>query len=188
MPRCRASMIELCMIIGLSVAVFAPASSFAGSASQIAADARSSLASLYEDSESAKTLGAKAKAVLVFPKIIKAGFLVGGQYGDGALFMNGKVAGYYNSAALSYGLQAGVQWFGYAMFLMDDEAVNYLHSSEGWEIGSGPSVVVWDEGATKSLSTTTLQQDAYVFIYGQQGLMAGLGLQGTKITEIYPSD
>lgn len=126
MSKFATSMIKFFLLVGISLAVLAPTSGFAKSASQIASEARASLERLYAESESARNFGAKAKAVLVFPRIVKAGFLVGGQYGDGALFEKGRVAGYYSSAALSYGLQAGVQWFGYVMFLMDDNAVNYL--------------------------------------------------------------
>ena len=97
---------------------------------------------------------------------------------------NGRVTGVYNNTALSHGLQAGVQTFAEAMFLTTDAAVNYLHSSDGWSIGMGPSVVVIDAGKARSLTTTTLQSDVYAFIFGQQGLMAGLGLQGQKITRL----
>jgi lipid-binding SYLF domain-containing protein len=70
------------------------------------------------------------------------------------------------------------------MFLMNDSAVSYLNSSDGWSVGVGPSIVVVDEGAAKSLTTSTMQSDVYAFIYGQQGLMAGLGVQGQKITKL----
>lgn len=170
----------------LALLILGPTQDAKASAAEIEAESKAALQTLYKESNEAKELSKRAKGILVFPKIIKAGLLVGGQYGDGTLFQGGKTAGYYNSAALSYGLQAGVQWFGYAMFLMNDEALQYLHDSDGWEIGSGPSVVVWDQGAAASMSSTTLQEDAYVFIFGQEGLMAGLGIQGTKITEIDP--
>ena len=131
-----------------------------------------------------KMVSEKAVAVLVFPNIVKAGFLVGGQYGEGVMFKKGHVVGYYNSAAASYGMQAGVQSFGYALFLMSDSAVRYLNKSKGWEIGVGPSVVVVDEGMGKTLTTTTLKSDVYAFIFDQKGLMAGLGIQGSKITRV----
>jgi lipid-binding SYLF domain-containing protein len=112
----------------------------------------------------------------VFPDIAKAGFLVGAQGGDGVMFgPDGKVMGYYNATALSYGLQAGAQSFHQAIFMMTPGALNL-----------GPSVVVIDEGKAKSMTTTTLQSDVYAFIYGQEGLMAGLGVQGLKITKIKP--
>ena len=84
----------------------------------------------------------------------------------------------------SLGLQAGAQSYGYAVFLMTDKAVKYVHDTHGWEIGVGPTVVVVDEGVAKNLSSTTLKDDAYAFIFSQQGLMAGISLEGTKISRI----
>jgi lipid-binding SYLF domain-containing protein len=147
-------------------------------------DAKAALQALYTDVPSAKVVGDKAKAILVFPSIVKAGFVLGAQYGEGVLLVNGKLVGHYNSAAGSYGLQAGVQTFGYALFLMTDDALAYLEKSNGWEIGVGPSIVVVDLGKAKSLTTTTLKDDIYAFIFNQKGLMAGLGLQGSKITKL----
>jgi lipid-binding SYLF domain-containing protein len=148
------------------------------------ADANAALKKLSESEPVAKAIGEKAKAVLVFPNIVKAGFIVGAQYGEGVLLMNGKLIAHYNSVAGSYGLQAGVQAFGYALFLMNDKAVQYLDKSNGWEIGVGPSIVIVDKGVAKSLTTTTLKDDVYAFIFDQKGLMAGLGLQGSKITKL----
>ena len=116
----------------------------------------------------------------MFPNIVKAGLIVGGAYGEGALFRGGKVVRYYNSVTGSWGLQAGAQSYGYVVFLMTDKAVNYLYKSKGWEIGVGPTVVVVDEGVAKNLSTSTLKDDAYAFIFDQQGLMAGLSIEGSK--------
>jgi lipid-binding SYLF domain-containing protein len=148
------------------------------------ADANAALKKLYESTPVAKQIGDQAKAILVFPNIVKAGFIVGGQYGEGVLLINGKLVAHYNSVAASYGLQAGVQAFGYALFLMDDKAMQYLGKSDGWELGVGPSIVVVDQGKAKSLTTTTLRDDVYAFIFDQKGLMAGLGLQGSKITKL----
>jgi lipid-binding SYLF domain-containing protein len=120
----------------------------------------------------------------VFPSILKAGFMFGGQIGDGVLFRGRRTAGYYNSVAASYGFQAGLQKFGYALFFMNDGALAYLDKSAGFEIGVGPSVVIVDEGVGKSLTSTTITQDVYAFIFDQKGLMAGLGIQGSKITRI----
>jgi lipid-binding SYLF domain-containing protein len=158
----------------------------AASAKEISQDARKALEALCKKSQEAKLLRKEARAILVFPSIYKAGFIVGGQGGDGALFKGSKTVGYYRSVAASYGLQAGVQKFGYALFLMNDSAVAYLNKSNGWEIGVGPSIVVVDEGVAKTLTTTTGRSDVYAFIFDQKGLMAGLGLQGSKITKITP--
>jgi len=89
--------------------------------------------------------------------------------------------------AASYGFQAGVQAFGYALFFMDDASVRYLDNSDGWELGTGPSLVVLEEGFGKNLSTTTLQKGVYAFIFDQRGLMGGVGIQGSKITRINPN-
>jgi lipid-binding SYLF domain-containing protein len=86
----------------------------------------------------------------------------------------------------SYGLQAGVQSFNYAMLFMKDSAMDYLYTDAGLEIGVGPSIVIVDEGVARSLTTTTAKDDVYAFIYGQKGLMGGVGIQGSKITRFDP--
>jgi lipid-binding SYLF domain-containing protein len=156
----------------------------AASAAEINRDAAAALKLLYDSEPAAKALGAKAKGILVFPSIIKAGFIVGGQYGEGALRKRDKTVAYYNTVAASYGLQAGAQSFGYALFFMTDSALKYVDKSDGWEIGTGPSVVIVDEGKAGGITTTTAQADVYAFFFNQQGLMAGLGLQGSKISRI----
>lgn len=161
-------------------------SAHAASKSEINRKVSAALKTLYETTPEAKTLASNAKGILVFPDIVKAGLIVGGQYGDGALRIEGKSVGYYRSIAVSYGLQAGVQSFGYVLFFMDDASLNYLEKSDGWEIGTGPSVVVLDKGFGKNLSSTTLKKGIYAFIFDQKGLMAGIGLQGSKITKITP--
>jgi lipid-binding SYLF domain-containing protein len=156
----------------------------AESAAEIDRDVDSALAILYAKDPAARKLTSQAKAVLVFPSIVKAGFLFGAQYGEGALREKGKTVGYYNSVAASYGLQAGVQVFGYALFLMTDSAVEYLADSGGFELGVGPSIVVLDAGAATAFTTTTAKKDMYAIFFDQKGLMAGLGVQGSKISRI----
>jgi lipid-binding SYLF domain-containing protein len=164
--------------------LFSPNPVQAASAAELDRDVKSALGTLYAKSPSAKTLGEKAKGILVFPAIVKGGFLVGGQYGEGALVKGGHPAGYYNTVQVSYGLQAGLQKYGYALFLMTDSAMTWIDKSDGWEIGVGPTIVVMDTGAASSATTTTLQSEIYAFFFSQKGLMGGLGLQGTKITKI----
>ncbi len=161
-----------------------PAPAMSASAEEINRDATSALKKLYAKSAAARALGEKAKGILVFPGIVKGGFIVGGQYGQGALFEGGKTTGYYSTVQASYGLQAGLQKYGYALFLMTDSARNYIDKSDGWEVGVGPSIVIVDVGAARSMSTTTLKSDIYAFFFDQKGLMGGLGLQGTKITRL----
>ncbi len=176
----------LTALVFTAVLLFTPGNGVAraASAAGIDADVDAALMKLYEAQPAAKILAEKAVAILIFPNMVKAGFVVGAQYGDGALLKHGRTVGYYNSVAASYGLQAGAQTFGYALFLMTPAAVHYLNRSGGWEIGVGPSIVMVDEGIARALTTTTLKSDVYAFIFDQRGLMAGVGLQGSKITKI----
>lgn len=182
MNRIRIQMTTL-LLAAILVSIRPPAA-LAASRGELERDAADALRSLYTNNAVARLLGQKATAVLVFPNIVKAGFMFGGQMGDGVLMKNDRAVGYYNSFAASYGLQAGIQVFGYALFFMNDSALSYLDKSDGWELGVGPSIVVVDAGVGKSLTSTTITQDVYAFIFDQKGLMAGIGLQGSKITKI----
>jgi lipid-binding SYLF domain-containing protein len=173
------------LVLLLGCSIFS-GSAQAATAGEIDKAVNLALEKLYASTPAAAELAKVCKGVLVFPDIVKAGLIVGGQYGEGALRIDGKTVGYYNTVAASYGLQAGAQTFGYAMFVMNDSALNYLKKSQGWEVGVGPTVVVMDEGLAKSLTTSTAKDDIYAFIFGQKGLMAGLSLQGSKITRINP--
>jgi lipid-binding SYLF domain-containing protein len=175
------------IVTTLAINAATSAAALAASASAINRDVSATLSKLYKNVAGAKALADKAVAVLVFPSIVKGGFIIAGQFGDGALRKNGKSVAYYRSLAASYGFQAGVQEFGYVLFFMDDASLQYLNKSEGWELGVGPSLVVLDAGFGKNLSTTTLQKGVYAFIFDQKGLMGGMGIQGTKITRINPN-
>jgi lipid-binding SYLF domain-containing protein len=157
---------------------------FAATAQELNRDSEQALQQLYRTNEIASTIAQKARAILVFPSIVKAGLIFGGSYGEGVLKKGGTTAAYYNSVSASWGLQAGAQSYSYAVFLMNDQAVAYLNNSKGWEIGTGPTVVIVNEGAAKNLSSSTLRDDAYAFVFGQQGLMAGINIEGSKISKI----
>jgi lipid-binding SYLF domain-containing protein len=156
----------------------------ASSAEDLNKDAAQALQTLYRTNPVAASIAKQSRAVLVFPNIVKAGLVFGGAYGEGELKEGSRVVNYYNSFSASWGLQAGAQSYGYAVFLMNQKAVNYIDRSEGWEIGVGPTVVIVNEGAAKNLSTTTLKDDAYAFIFDQKGLMAGVSIEGSKISKI----
>ncbi len=160
----------------------------AASASALARDGEAALRRLYAAEPRAKRLGARARAILVFPRIIKVGVLLaGGQTGDGVLLVKGRPSGYFNLSAASVGPQAGGQTFAFALFFMTDAALAYLNRSDGWAVGTGPSVVVVDKGAAASVTSTTLSEDVYAFPFGEKGLMAGIDLEGSKITHITPT-
>lgn len=182
--RIRPILLTALLVVAMTGTSQRPA--LAASAAEIDKDAAAALVTLYANNPTAKLLGEKATAILVFPSIWKAGFIIGAQGGNGALRKGNKSVGYYNTVAASYGLQAGVQKLGYALFFMKESALEYLDKSEGWEIGTGPSLVVVDAGVAKSLTSTTLRDDVYAVIFDQKGLMAGIGIQGSKITKIHP--
>jgi lipid-binding SYLF domain-containing protein len=177
------SVVFIVLALGATHLMGAAAAS-AASAAEIEKGANAAQKKLFAKYPSAKDLAQGAKGVLVFPGVVKGGFMVGGLYGEGALRKGGKTVGYYSTVAASYGLQLGLQKYGYALFFMTDSALSYLDRSDGWEIGVGPSIVIVDDGMAKSMTTTTAKDDVYAFFFDQKGLMAGLGLQGSKITRI----
>jgi lipid-binding SYLF domain-containing protein len=185
-----ASWVKTLLILSATAAIAANALSahtaLAASASEINRNVTQSLTTLYHTTPGAKALAEQAKGVLVFPSIVKGGFIVAGQYGDGALRKRGKTVGYYRSLAASVGFQAGSQAFGYVLFFMDNASLKYLDQSGGWELGTGPSLVILNKGFAKNLSTTTMRKGVYAFVFDQKGLMGGIGIQGSKITKINP--
>ena len=133
-----------------------------------------------------KALAEKAQAILVFPKITRASVGVGVQRGTGTLLKAGNPEGFYTTTGTSVGMQAGAKTYGYALFFMNDNAVQALGKAKGFEVGVGPTVVVVNKGTAKNLTTTTLKADIYAVIFDTKGLMAGLGVQGNKISKTNP--
>jgi lipid-binding SYLF domain-containing protein len=176
-------LLALLAFVALAIATATDDAS-AASGAELQRDGRAALKRLEASQPAARTLASKARAILVFPSMLKAGFMFGGQIGEGVLFKDGKAVAYYSSVAASYGLQAGAQTFGNALYFMNDAALAQLDATYGWEVGVGPSIVLVDEGMGKSFTSTTLTSDVYAFIFSQKGLMAGLGIQGSKITRI----
>jgi len=173
-----------CVVMMAALVSTVPRAARAATAADLTRGSAAELNKLYARQPSAKILGQKAKGILVFPAMVKAGFMFGGQIGEGALRKNGRVVGYYNSVAASYGFQAGVQKFGYALFFMTDAALEQLDATRGFEVGVGPSLIIVDEGIGRSITSNTITSDVYAFIFDQKGLMAGAGIQGSKITRI----
>jgi lipid-binding SYLF domain-containing protein len=157
---------------------------FAADAAQLKKDSFAALNDLYVKVPETKDLETKAKGILVFPHVTKAGVGIGGLYGQGVLIVNKKVVGYYSTKAASIGLQLGAQRYGYAMFLMSDKAMEDMKSAHGFEVGVGPTVTVIEAGMAKNITTATVQPDVYAFIFSSKGLMAGITLEGSKITKI----
>jgi len=170
-----------------ALAASAATTAQAGSAAELTRDARRALQKLGDTEPRSRLFIRNARAALVFPSIIKGGFMVGAMTGDGVLLEHGRAAGFYNISAASFGLQAGGQAFSYALFFMNEKALDYIHKSDGWSVGSGPSVVVVKAGAAADVDTTTLTHDVYAFPFAARGLMAGIDINGSKITRIHPN-
>ena len=154
---------------------------------EIDADVAAAMTRLRNMDNLAPRLLRDARATLIFPRIVSGGFIVGGQYGEGAaLGPNGNIQGYYNIAGVSFGLLAGAQASGLAMFFITEEAIAALMRADGWEIGTGPTVVALDQGAQMNITATTVLEPVYAITFNQQGLMAALALNGTKISRINP--
>jgi lipid-binding SYLF domain-containing protein len=168
---------------GATSLVAAPA--WALNRGKLTARAHEALAELEASEPRARRVSHAAVAVLVFPSILKAGLVFGGETGDGVLFEHGQATGFFNLSGGSWGLQAGGQDFAYALFFMNRGAMHYLRRAEGFQVGTGPSIVVVNKGAGAEADSTTLSQDVYAFPFNQKGLMADLTLQGTKITRIH---
>jgi len=174
------------LLVTLLVGAFTSFSvgAFAATKEDLGTDSNQALKMLIDKNPLAGEVAKKAKATLIFPNIVKAGLIFGGAYGEGVLKQGNAIDGYYNSISASFGWQAGAQSYGYVVFLMTDSAVKYVRETHGWEIGVGPTVVLVNEGVAKNLSSTTIKDDAYAFIFDQQGLMASLSIEGTKISRI----
>ena len=182
----RPRRLPLVFLAAVAVALAAPGAAHAKSAAELDRESRAALEHLIASNDAARLLAQEAHAILVFPSIVKSGFLFGGQMGTGALLQDGRAIGHYRTVGASYGLQAGIQKYGYALFFMNEKALDYLAKSDGWELGVGPTLTIVDRGVAGALTTTTARSDVYAFFFDQEGLMAGLGLQGTKLFRIHP--
>jgi lipid-binding SYLF domain-containing protein len=177
-----ASVLALTPMLAMGTATMAKAET----AADLNLAATQALRTLCKTNPAAADLAQHASGILIFPNIVKAGLVFGGAYGEGELLEGARRNGYYNSVTASWGFQAGAESYGYIVFLMTPSAVHYIQSTQGWEIGVGPTLVVVDQGIAKNLSSSTLKDDAYAFIFRQQGLMADVSIEGTKISRINP--
>ena len=156
----------------------------AAGAGEINASVTRTLDRFYQQVPGARELAAKAAAVLVFPTIVKAGFGFGGEYGEGALHIRGRTAGYYNIISGSIGFQFGAQARSVIIMFMTEEALAGFEKTSGWKVGVDGSIVVVTVGAGESIDTNTLTSPIIAFVIDPQGLMYNLSLEGSKISRI----
>ena len=157
---------------------------FSASKEEIDADVKAAIADFHEKSQAGKALAEKASGMLVFPKVIKAGFGVGGEYGEGALLVKGKTVEYYSTAAASIGFQLGAQQKSQVILFMNDDVLKKFRDSDGWEAGVDGSVAVAELGVGGEISSNTAQQPIIGFIFSNKGLMYNLTLEGSKMTRL----
>lgn len=146
--------------------------------------ANATLTKLYESSPQSKELVARAKGVLVFPDVLSGSFIIGAEHGKGVLRVGGANAGYYSTTAGSIGFQAGAQSKAMVLLFMTDDALNKFRKSSGWTVGADATVAVVNVGANGRIDTNTAQQPIVGFVMNNGGLMAGVSLEGTKISKL----
>jgi len=170
----------------LTVSIFGAFSNntYAKTAAEIDADASQTLKRFYKEVDGSTELASSAKALLVMSGVTKAGFLVGGEYGQGALRIGGKTQGYYNLVAGSYGFTFGVEQMDIIIAFMTEEALNEFKNVAGWEVGVTGNVAIIDVGGGKRLDTTSLKDPVVAFVFEPQGLMVDVSLKGAKFTKI----
>lgn len=186
MANSVARLIVAVVVAAMVLAVPAPRA-HAAEAAEIDAEVDAGLQALLRESPEMRELAEKSAGILLFPRITKMGLVAGAAGGKGALRVNGKTVGYYRSRAVSVGYQAGIQSYGYALFLIGDEELMKLQALEGsFDVGSSPSLVIADQGFINEIGTRNLDKGTVAVFFSQEGLMAGAGLQATKIARIYP--
>jgi lipid-binding SYLF domain-containing protein len=174
---------RLLLSLSLLLALASP-TSWAASKNEIDAYVDEALNAFYQHSPAGKKLSQQAKGILVFPKVYKAGFGIGGEYGEGKLIVNGGTQGYYNISAASVGFQLGVQQKSQILLFMTDAALSKFTQSDGWDAGVDGSVAIASLGAGGEIDTKTANQPVIAFIFSNKGLMYNLTLEGSKITQI----
>jgi lipid-binding SYLF domain-containing protein len=176
------------LLCGLAAVILGPAlascTTTSSERTDIDARALTAMDELFRTTPAAKSLADSSAGVLVFPSVTQGGLIIGGQYGQGVMFKGGRSDGYYNIAGGSLGLQAGAETFSQAYFFTTPAALKTFEDSKGFEVGAGLDFAVADIGASGDISTSTLQKPLIVFVWGQQGLMAGVKVEGQKITRL----
>jgi len=142
------------------------------------------LSRMYAQVHGSRDLVSRARGVLVFPKVLQAGFVVGGEFGEGALRTGGTTQGYYNLVSGSFGLQAGAQSKTVVFLFMTDDALKVFQQRQGWSVGGDASVALLKMGANGAVDTTTATKPVQVIVMTNAGLMGDLSLQGMKISRI----
>jgi lipid-binding SYLF domain-containing protein len=177
-----ALLVAAVMIVGVGASEVV----WAKTAKEINSEVNACLDRLYRQVPGSKELSAKAKGVLVMPGVIKAGLIVGGEYGQGAMRIDKKTAGYYNIVSASIGLQIGAEDKDIVILFMTDEAMDKFKNTQGWEAGVDANVAVVKMGAGNRVDFTKMYDPILAFVFDVKGLMADVSLKGAKFTKTNP--
>lgn len=176
------SFAQAAALVGVGILSAAPG--WADTAAEIDAGVEAARDRCAADVEGCETAAERAQGMLVFPKITKGAIGVGGSYGEGALIVDDKTAGYYSSAAASIGLQLGAETYAQIIMFMTPEALESFRNSSGWEVGANAKVTLIDQGGAADINSIIADSPVVAFVFGQQGLMGDLSIQGAKITKL----
>ncbi len=171
-------------LLAAALLLFAAMPAMAASREELDASVREAVNELYKHSSAARELAGKSAGMLVFPKVVKGGMVIGGEYGEGALLVGGKTAAYYSIAAGSIGFQLGVQQKSQVILFMNQRELDKFRKSEGWKAGVDGSVALATLGAGGQIDTETSKKPIIGFIYSNKGLMYNLTFEGSKISKI----
>lgn len=173
----------LALVLGLAALAAAPPAR-AASAKEIDIRVDAALERFYEEVTGARRFLSKAAGVLVFPRVIKAGIGIGGEYGEGALRIRGRTVDYYSIASASIGFQLGAQARTVIIVFLEKEALRKFRRSEGWRVGVDGSVALIKVGVGGTLDSINVNEPVVAFVIGQKGLMYNLTLEGSKISRL----
>jgi lipid-binding SYLF domain-containing protein len=171
-------------LLGLIAVLAPPPNAKAASAYEIDVGVDETLDRFFYNIRGAEELARKAVGILVFPSVVKAGFGVGGEYGEGALRIRGRTVDYYNTLSASVGFQLGVQERSVIIMFMTPEALDQFRRTAGWKIGADASVAIVTLGVGGSIDTNKITSPVIGFILDPKGLMYNLTLEGSKISRI----
>lgn len=171
-------------IMLLSVVIFSMNTSYAASSLEIDIGVEAAIKKFKVEVAGAEKFLAKAEGILVFPDVVKAGFGIGGEYGEGALLIKGKTVDYYNTAAASIGFQFGAQFKTVMLIFLKKDALKKFRNSSGWEAGVDGSVALVELGVGKDINSVNLEDPIVGFVFSNKGLMYNLTLEGSKISKL----
>jgi len=172
------------VLLAFTLSIYAIPAADAASKTEINAKVQSTMTTFYAQVKSGRELVNKAVAILVFPEVFKAGFGIGGEYGEGAMLQGGKTTGYYSTAAASIGFQIGAQMKSQVIMFMTKEALRGFKASDGWKAGVDGSIALITVGAGGEIDTNTVKDPIIGFIFSNKGLMYNLTFEGAKITKL----